>query len=70
MDGVVGSDDVDGDITDRIEIDKGDYDPGVAGKYTITYNLTDSAGNAAVPKQRIIKGDGRYGKAPDLERRH
>lgn len=54
LDGVVGSDDVDGDITDRIEIDKGDYDPGVAGKYTITYNLTDSAGNAAVPKQRII----------------
>lgn len=54
LDGVVGSDDVDGDITDRIEIDKGDYDPGIAGKYTITYNLTDSAGNAAVPKQRII----------------
>ena len=54
LDGVVGSDDVDGDITDRIEIDKGDYDPGIAGKYTITYNLTDSAGNAAMPKQRII----------------
>ena len=54
LDGVTGKDDIDGDITDRIEIDKGDYDPGVAGKYTITYSLTDSAGNAAVPKERII----------------
>lgn len=54
LDGVTGKDDIDGDITDRIEIDKGGYDPGVAGKYTITYSLTDSAGNAAVPKQRII----------------
>lgn len=63
---------VDGDITDRIEIDKGDYDPGIAGKYTITYNLTDSAGNAAMPEteNHQRKGDGRYGKAPDLERRH
>ena len=52
LDGVTGSDDVDGDITGRIVIEKGGYDPDIAGKYTVTYNLTDSAGNTAAPKSR------------------
>lgn len=54
LDGVTGSDDIDGDITDQIVIDRGDYDPDAVGKYTITYNLTDSAGNAATPKKRTV----------------
>lgn len=54
LDGVTGSDDVDGDITDRIVIDQGGYDPDAPGKYTITYSLTDSAGNEAFPKKRTV----------------
>lgn len=54
LDGVTGRDDEDGDLTDRIVIDKGDYDPDTAGKYTVTYHLTDSAGNAAFPKKRTV----------------
>ena len=54
LDGVTGSDDVAGDITGRIVIEKGGYEPDIAGKYTVTYNLTDSAGNTAAPKQRTI----------------
>lgn len=54
LDGVTGSDDVDGDITDRIVIDDGGFDPDTTGKYTVTYSLTDSAGNTAVSKRRTI----------------
>lgn len=52
--GVYGYDDVDGDITDKIIIDKGGFDPDIAGEYTVTYNLKDSAGNAADEKIRVI----------------
>lgn len=52
--GVSGDDNVDGDITDKITIDKGGFDPTVVGEYTVTYNLKDSAGNTAEPKTRKI----------------
>ncbi len=45
--GVTGTDDRDGTITDRIQVNKGSYDPNVAGEYTVGFFLTDSAGNAA-----------------------
>lgn len=51
---VTGRDNVDGDITDKIVIDKGGYDPNVAGVYVLTYTLTDSSGNEAKPKTRTI----------------
>lgn len=54
LEGVTGIDDVDGDITDRIVIDRGKYDPDVAGTYTVTYSLTDSAGNTALKKRKTI----------------
>lgn len=61
LDGVTGSDDVDGDITGRIVIEKGGYDPDIAGKYTVTYNLTDSSRqySRAEAKNNPCKGDKR-----------
>lgn len=54
MNGVRGSDNVDGDITDKIQINNGGFDPGVPGEYTVTYFLSDAAGNAAEPKFKKI----------------
>ncbi len=54
MQGVTGKDDRDGDITHLIEIDKGGFDPAVAGEYTVTYLLADGAGNAAEPKYKTV----------------
>ena len=54
MTGVSGYDEAEGDVTDKIEIDKGGFDPSVAGEYTVTYSLKDRAGNSAEPKTRNI----------------
>ncbi|MBO7245477.1 MAG: DUF5011 domain-containing protein [Clostridia bacterium] len=54
MNGVRGSDDTDGDITDQIQINKGGFDPEIPGEYTVTYFLSDAAGNAAEPKFKKI----------------
>lgn len=52
--GVSGYDDTDGDITDKIQIDKGGFDPTKVGEYTVTYTLTDTAGNTAEVKIKTI----------------
>ncbi len=52
--GVTGTDDVDGNITDRIRVDTADFDPDVPGVYVITYYLTDSDGNEAEPVTRTV----------------
>ncbi len=54
MMGVTGKDNVDGTITDKIQINKGGFDPDVPGEYTVTYFLSDAAGNSAEPKFRKI----------------
>jgi hypothetical protein len=50
MQNVTGYDKVDGIITDKIQINDGGFDPSVAGEYTVTYFLSDNAGNVADPK--------------------
>ncbi len=52
--GVSGYDNVDGDITNKIQIDKGGFDPDISGEYTVTYTLTDNAGNTAEIKTKTI----------------
>jgi len=47
MSGIYGTDNLEGDITHRIQIDLGGYDPNVPGVYELTYTLSDSAGNEA-----------------------
>ena len=51
--GVTATDDVDGNITSSISI-SGSVDTSTAGTYTISYNVSDAAGNAATEVQRTV----------------
>ena len=51
--GVTATDDVDGNITSSISI-SGSVDTSTAGTYTISYNVSDTAGNAATEVQRTV----------------
>ena len=51
--GVVATDDVDGDITKRVVVG-GQVTSATPGSYTITYDVTDAAGNSAIPVQRVV----------------
>ncbi|RED42934.1 putative secreted protein (Por secretion system target) [Winogradskyella eximia] len=52
--GATALDDVDGDLTDTIIIDASAIDTSTAGNYTVTYNVSDAAGNAATEVIRIV----------------
>lgn len=52
-DGATAVDDVDGDITANI-VTTGSVDVNTAGSYTIRYNVTDAAGNAAAEVVRTV----------------
>jgi hypothetical protein len=54
LSGITATDNVDGNMKDKVNIDKGNFDPNVPGEYTITYTLSDSAGNQANPVSRTI----------------
>ncbi len=51
--GATATDNVDGDITDRIIVNN-PVDTSVAGIYTVTYNVSDSAGNQADEVRRTV----------------
>ncbi|MDF2699018.1 MAG: hypothetical protein K0Q49_574, partial [Haloplasmataceae bacterium] len=52
--GITGFDNVDGNLTNKIEVSLGDFDKNVPGVYEIFYFLVDNAGNAADSLTRII----------------
>ncbi|SNR64149.1 PKD repeat-containing protein [Lutibacter agarilyticus] len=52
--GATATDDVDGDITDDIVVAGDAVDVNTAGTYTITYNVSDAAGNAADEVTRTV----------------
>ena len=52
--GATANDNVDGNLTDKIEIGSDDLDTNLVGTYFITYNVTDAAGNKAVQLMRKI----------------
>ena len=52
--GVSATDNVDGDVTADIVVTGDTVDTDVPGTYTITYNVTDSAGNAATAVTRTV----------------
>jgi PKD repeat protein len=52
--GATASDNYDGDITGSIVIDSSAVNMVVVGSYTVTYNVTDSEGNAAVQVTRTV----------------
>ena len=45
---------VDGDLTGNIVIDANNVDTSTVGTYTVTYDVTDTAGNAAEQKTRTV----------------
>ena len=51
--GATATDDVDGDLTSSITT-SGTVDTSTAGTYTISYNVSDAAGNAATVVQRTV----------------
>ena len=50
--GVTANDTVDGDVTEDLEVE-GDFDLWTPGTYTVTYRVSDSAGNEAVRERTI-----------------
>lgn len=51
--GATATDDVDGDISSRIEV-QGSVSTNVPGTYTLTYRVADSAGNTAEAKRTVV----------------
>lgn len=51
--GATATDNIDGDITSLITI-QSDVDPDNAGTYTVVYSVSDSSGNSADQKTRIV----------------
>ena len=52
--GASATDNVDGDITAKIVV-TGEVNSSVAGTYTLTYNVSDAAGNAAQSVSRTVE---------------
>ena len=48
------SDDRDGDLTAKVVVGGDTVDTSVLGVYTVTYNVSDTAGNAAVQVTRTV----------------
>ena len=62
--GASASDDVDGDISASIAV-SGSVNTNVAGLYTLTYSVSDDAGNTAMPVRRTVAVQaGRIGDIP------
>jgi len=51
--GATATDNVDGNISNKITV-SGTVNTNVVGTYTLTYNVTDAAGNAAAPLTRTV----------------
>jgi hypothetical protein len=52
--GAIATDNVDGDITNKIIIDSGDVNTNIVGTYVVNYNVKDSSGNPAITKTRTV----------------
>src|SRR5690606_1979963 len=52
--GAIATDDVDGDLTDRIVVEN-DVDVDVIGAYTVTYDVADLSGNPAPTLTRSVE---------------
>ncbi|CZT56491.1 Endo-1,4-beta-xylanase A precursor [Eubacteriaceae bacterium CHKCI005] len=53
MEGVTATDDVDGDLTDAIQVE-GEVDTQVAGSYDLIYRVSDKAGNEATATRTVV----------------
>ena len=61
--GFTATDDVDGDITDKVSV-KGTVDGKKEGTYTLTYDVSDSSGNICIIERKVLVKDG---EAPSIK---
>ncbi len=54
--GATAQDNIDGDITDKVKIDKSEIDVQVPGKYTVYYSVEDAAGNKDTDERKVNVG--------------
>jgi len=52
--GAVASDNVDGNLTSSITVDTSSVDTSTDGNYTVTYSVSDSAGNSATATREVV----------------
>ncbi|MDJ0665517.1 MAG: DUF5011 domain-containing protein [Acidimicrobiia bacterium] len=52
--GATATDSFEGDLTGSIVVDASGVDTGIVGLYSVTYNVSDSSGNAAVQVSRTV----------------
>ena len=52
--GAIATDDVDGDLSSSIVVGGDTVNTSALGPYTVTYNVSDAAGNPAIPVTRIV----------------
>lgn len=52
--GVTANDQEDGDITSKVTVNKNDFNINKSGEYTVTYTITDSAGNKASKDRKFV----------------
>ena len=52
--GATATDNIDGDISGQIVIDSSSVNTNIANTYTVTYNVSDAAGNEANVVQRVV----------------
>ena len=64
--GVTASDEVDGDLTSAIVVDSSAVNLLVAGRYAVTYTVTDAAGNVATAETEIVVAVNPVSLVPDL----
>ncbi|MBT6462457.1 MAG: DUF5011 domain-containing protein, partial [Opitutae bacterium] len=64
--GASASDNVDGDISANIEIGGDTVNPNTAGTYTIAFNVSDAAGNAATQVNRSVVVEAATGEADTI----
>ncbi|MCD7752225.1 MAG: DUF5011 domain-containing protein [Lachnospiraceae bacterium] len=57
LSGVTATDEIDGDLTDAIVLDALNVSYGVPGEYTITYHVSDAAGNAVEKSATVTVKD-------------
>ena len=55
LEGISATDEVGGDLTDTIVVGGDTVDTAALGTYTVTYDIVDSVGNAAVQQNRIYQ---------------
>ena len=54
MDGVVASDQEDGNITSKVVVNDGGFSPNKVGKYTVTYTVTDNDSNVTTKERTVV----------------